>query len=233
MRVYEDPQQGGWVIEQLRQRLSDRDMNEVHASDFWRCLRRTYLGRPESGHARALTREEIVKFAAGFAIQEWFLGPEPHGKVISDAKGRPLIFSRDGVNEDKGCVYEFKTTGKKMDLFTVDALKEQSEWLDRSRSYCAVFGMRTVVFLIYFLFQRDLKSFTVVFTDNELKQGYDEAIQRGGMLWDAFEQQKLPDATTRLSDDECVWCPYIKEFCPEQVNKVAAINRAYRAKRRR
>lgn len=232
MRIYEDPQQGAWVINELRDRLSDRDMNEVHASDFWRCLRRTYLAR-DPDTARPLTREEIVKFAAGFAIQEWFLGPEPEGKTIPDSKGRPLIFSRDGVNDEKRVIYEFKTTGKKMDLFDVNALTEQTEWLDRSRSYCGVFGYRTVVFLVYFLFQRDIRSFSVVFTDQELQSGVAEAKLRGGMLWDAFEHRSLPSADTRLSDDECVWCPYAQEWCPEQYIKAQEIRRSWARRRRK
>lgn len=219
MRVYEDPQHAEWAINQLRDRLSGRDFNEVHASDFSRCLRKTYLDRDPATN-KPHTRQSIVMFATGFAIQEYFLGEEPPGKEVPDNKGRPLIFSRDGFNEEAKCVYEFKTTGMRMNEFTADSLLKKTEWLERTKAYCHVFDVRTAVFLIYFLFQRDFKSYTVVYTDAELKQGMTEAKRRGTMLWDAFEKRQLPDANTRVSDEDCLYCPHIAEHCPQQAKVV-------------
>ena len=212
-------------------RLSDRGWDEVHASDFWKCLRRTYLDRDEATK-KPLTRQEIVRFSAGFAIQEWFLGEEPPGKDIEDAKGRTLIFSRDGFDDDRQLVLEFKTTGKSMKDFDTAALKEQSEWLLRTKSYCAVFGVRTAVFLVYFLFQRDFRSFAVVYDNADLKEGLAEAKVRGGQLWDAFESRTLPSMDTRMSDMDCYWCPHIKTHCPTQEAAVEAMKKEWASRRK-
>lgn len=230
-RLYEDPKRGEWAIRQLRGRLSDRDFNEVHASDFWRCLRRTYLDRdPET--KKPATREEIVRFATGFAIQDYFLGAEPPGAEIPDAKGRPLIFSKDGYWEDQNCLIEFKTTGAYMAKFDINALREKTEWLTRTQSYAGVFGIPVAVFLVYFLFQRDFRSFTVVYTEKEMKDGLAEAKLRGGKLWDHFEARTLPGPENRLSDEECVWCPYAVEFCPEQAKAAKRIRAEWEKQRR-
>ncbi|KKN71195.1 hypothetical protein LCGC14_0423580 [marine sediment metagenome] len=232
MRIYEEPTHAERVIQELRtNKLSDRDWDEVHASDFFGCLRRTYLDRDEATK-KPLTRGEVVKFSAGFAIQEWFLGEEPPGITIEDDKGRPLIFSRDGFDEERGLVLEFKTTGRSMKDFDVKALQEQEEWLVRTRAYCAVFGVRTAVFLVYFLFQRDFRSFTVVYSDREVKEGLALAKRRGAQLWNAFEKRQLPGIDTRMSDLNCYWCPHISEQCPGQLPAVQRLKQEWASKRK-
>lgn len=93
MKLYLDDRVTRYILNQKRDEFTASDAERIagplHASDLSQCLRKTV--RTRRGDRPPLDSEAILRFSAGFAIQEWWLGSEADGELI------------DGVILQHGC----------------------------------------------------------------------------------------------------------------------------------
>ncbi len=177
-----------------------------HASELTQCLRKSILRRRNDVAPDA---KSILMWAVGFAMQEYFFGPE---EDADEAIG--ILFSPDHRVDDH--VLEFKTTRKsyfrKRDNYTFNP-QDNDSWITRTGIYCALTGSHTAHIVVFFLFSSELHAYTLEFTDEDL-EGYKLFIRRQKRQLDkAVKDDELPSVDTRLGDWECEHCPFYIEHC--------------------
>lgn len=228
MKLYENESAVTWLIEQMRRRMSgaERRTGPWHASDLDRCLRRSWLTRK---HNPPHDAETILRFAGGFAMQEWFLGQEDAGVVYTAHEpgcSRGEQPEKDGdcqcpitaiFSADKSVgqhILEFKTTRKKMADFNEEDLEH---WLSRTRSYCMVHGKKKAHIFVFFWFQTAVRAWTLEFNDADLAASKKEIEASLKTLTGAGDTP--PAVTTRKFDWECGLCPFYYRFCQADLTK--------------
>lgn len=161
MIVYEDGRVRNWVHRQMMNKVGGVREGPLHISELTQCARKTILARRSPVDTPA---EDLVKYAIGYAIQEYVLGPEADSITAMGVK-----FSADKAPD--GRVLEFKSTAlsyhRKRDDYHFDPT-EHREWVERSACYCVAYDCSTVHFIVYFLFARDIHAWTVEYNDEEL-----------------------------------------------------------------
>lgn len=220
MKVYENPRVTDWAIKQVGKKMlvNQARTGPFHASEIYSCFRKTWYNRTDPHQYDAST---ILKFALGFAMQEWFFGPEDQGEEING-----VIFSPDKIIS--GNIMEFKTTRRSYEVYAKDSagkmdktvpkvkfnVEANESWIDRTGAYCAEFNIKKAHILVFFLFQNDLRAFTLEFTDKDLEFIRAEVEERRVELEAAFAKAskpkgKPPSVQTRTGDWECRQCPYL------------------------
>ncbi len=230
MRVYENKRVADFWIEKVRQKLFDpnRFDGSLHASEIFQCLRRSFLDRT-LGPVK-LDRKSILQFAVGFALQEWFFGPEEDGEEVHH-----VIFSADKMMEN--AVEEFKSTRISYERKTEPKDDDQfhkhdsitntwkfdpsgmDHWIKRTRAYCAVHGVKTAHIVVFFIFQTELSSWTVEFDDDDIAEAKAEIEDRSGQLYDFIAEDELPPVATRSGDWECKFCPRRSTHCLAELKR--------------
>ncbi len=228
MKSYENPRMTDWAIKQVgnKMEIDQRREGPFHASEIYSCYRKVYLNRTEP---QSFSPETILKFALGFAMQEWFFGEEADGTVLNG-----VVYSPDKIF-DPNNVGEFKTTRRGYEKYQKDGTKylkdlpkirfdvtENESWVDRTGAYCAEFGINKAHILVFFLFSNELHAWTLEFTDQELESIRVDNAARRDALTEVFKKAsrkgaKLPHVNTRNADWECQWCPYLDKCMPELI----------------
>ncbi len=213
MKVYENPRMQDWAIAQVGKKMliNQARTGPFHASEVYSCFRKVWYNRTDP---HVYDSETILKFAVGFAVQEWFFGAEDEGQEING-----VIFSPDRIVQDN--VLEFKTTRRSPEVYQKDGTKylkdlpkiqfdvEKNEtWIDRTGAYCAEFGLNKAHILVFFLFQNQLRAYTLEFTDQELESIRADVEEKRVALTAVFKKKKEPPVSTRTGDWECDLCPY-------------------------
>ena len=223
MRVYRNPKMAQWAVQEAQRIMGPaRDWDEIHASDLTQCLRQSALNRKDP---QPMSREEAVRFAVGYALQEYFFGSEDPSQEFDKVWYSSDGFYRELPDKSILAVLEFKSTGMYMATFDEESIRDRDGWLFRTAAYCAKHGTNTAHFMVYFLFQRDIDCFTVVFTDAELRAAEKRMDERRDILRRSFDSkgETLPSSDTRLYDLECTWCPYLVKYCPGRVAPTKAL----------
>lgn len=209
MKIQENPRINRWVINQIRDRFQPR-ADAWHASEITQCLRKSVLNRRQP---ETFDDDAILRFAAGFAMQEYFFGPEEDSQ---EAYG--ILFSPD--KEVDGHVLEFKTTRKsysrKRDGYQFSP-EENDSWIMRTGIYCALKRVKTAHITVFFLFASEMHTWTIQFTDEELSRYTAMLVGRKGTLDAAYHTGNLPPVTHRIGDWECKFCPYYLEHCAKEL----------------
>ena len=234
MRVYENKRVADFWIEQVRKKLTDPDRFEgsLHASEIFQCLRRSFLDRV-LGPVK-LDRKSILQFAVGFALQEWFFGPEADGK-----EAQHVIFSADklmssAVEEFKSTriSYSRKTEPKPEDVFHVhDPItntwkfdpSSMDHWIKRTRAYCAVHDVKIAHIVVFFIFQTELSAWTVEFDDDDIAEAKAEIEDRSSELYAYIAEDDMPPVSTRTGDWECGMCVRRATHCMAELRKEGVV----------
>lgn len=221
MKSYENPRVGDWAIRQILIKLNRQDRTgPFHASEVYQCLRKTIMARREPAE---YGRDAVLRFATGFALQEYFLGPEEDG-----IEALNIVLSADRMV--KGQVLEFKSTRKPYEALPKDPLTgkgirgaekvkfdaaDQDQWVLRVRAYCAAHNVNRAHILVYFIYGDDLRAWTFEFTDEELDAAREEVASRVSVLNQHVEDDTLPSIHHRIGTWECNYCPYLKHCAAE------------------
>lgn len=215
MKIYENQRMSDWAVAQVGKKMlvGQARTGPFHASEIYSCFRKVWYNRTDP---HQYDKETILKFALGFAMQEWFFGPEDEGQEING-----VIFSPDKIIQDN--IMEFKTTRRSYEVYAKDKdgkidksvpkvkfdVKANESWIERTGAYCAEFNVNKAHILVFFLFQNDLRAFTLEFTDKELEFIRIEVETKRVALEAAFEKKAAPSVKTRTGDWECRMCPYL------------------------
>ena len=229
MKAYENQRMTDWAIKQVGNKMGIEQAREgpFHASEIYSCHRKVFKNRTEP---RTFSAETILKFALGFAMQEWFFGAEDDGVIMNEVVYSPdKIFDADNVGEFKTTrrSYEkYDKTGGKTDKtkpkVRFDVMDNES-WIDRTGAYCAEFGINKAHILVFFLYSNELHAWTLEFTDAELAAIRVDNAGRRDALQESFDKatktkkSKPPSVTTRTADWECEWCPYFEGCLTELI----------------
>lgn len=209
------------MLRELQRKLFDRGGDRtndlLHASDIYSCFRRVVLQRR---NPVPLSKDAILKFAIGFALQEFFFGPEEEGQEIYG-----IIMSTDRLINNQ--VLEFKTTRMSYEKYLKDdkgkLLKhlpkvkfdpeDNESWILRCRAYCAGHNVRKAHIGVFFIYQNDLHVWTVEFSDGDLEAGRQDIEERRVALEEYLLHPGLPPVSTRMGAYECEYCPFKTEYC--------------------
>lgn len=227
MKIYENPAVANWAIQRMRDKMvRPRKPDEpFHAAELFQCPRKTILNRtrPEE-----YDTDSLLKFAVGFALQEWFLGPEEDSLT---ALG--VYYSPDRVEGEN--ILEFKSTRRSYERLPKDEhgkplrgfpkirfdILENQGWIDRTCAYCALNGLKQAHILVFFLFQNVLSAWTLKFTEAELEQAAQDIVRRRNRLemWLKTSREVLPSVKLRSWEGECGTCPYQVNYCLAELKK--------------
>ena len=229
MKVYENPRMRDWAIKQVGNKMlvNQARTGPFHASEIYSCFRKTWFNRTDPHQYDAKT---ILLFATGFAVQEFFFGPEDDGEEING-----VIFSPDRIVQNN--VMEFKTTRRSPEVYAKDAkgkidktvpkvqfdIEANESWITRTGAYCAEYNINKAHILVFFLFANELRAYTLEFSDKELEFIRAEVEEKRVALEAAFTKAqkkggKIPSVQTRTGNWECNLCPY-KEKCLTDLKK--------------
>lgn len=204
MKIYENQRVADWAVVQGKNKLEHTRTGPVHISEVLRCLRQSYYSRTEP---TPVTAEKVMHFAIGYALQEWFFGPEADGEEHNG-----IVFSVDlKIGTD---VLEFKSTRKSYET-KKGKFEPNPEWIERTTAYCAVHNVKRAHILVYFIHQDALHAWTIEPTDEEIQEVKRKFGERAGILTQALTSGEAPPVTTRSAEWECKFCPYTihcKEF---------------------
>jgi hypothetical protein len=233
MKIYENQRIADWAVAEVQRKMYERSDRTglLHASELYQGWRKTVLMRTKP---LPHNREAILKFAVGFAMQEWFLG-------VEDASEECLgvLFSPDRVV--KGQVLEFKTTRKSYEKYakiddgtgklkldkTLPKVKfdpqENASWILRTRAYAATHDVKRAHIIVYFIYGNVMSAWTIEFTAAELEEAKRDIAERREALETYLLSGELPPVTTCETSWECTFCPYLIEFCAADL-KAAGLN---------
>ena len=229
MIVHENPRISQWALGEMRKRMDrDRTGHPPHASELGRCLRASVLSRRTK---QDYDTTSLLFFATGYAMQDWFLGEEDESVEYMG-----VLFSVDRMPKDH--ILEFKTTRKSYeslpkgpdgkgvrgaDKVKFDPVANES-WIQRTRWYCAVHGVRKAHILVFFLFQTVFSAWTLEFTEAELEEARLEIMERRDVFNKHLAGGTLPHVAYRLGDGwECTRCPFYEEHCIQDLKKAGAV----------
>lgn len=201
-----------------------------HASSLTQCLRYSVLSRK---YKPVPQREEIPQLAQGFALQEWYFGPEEDGVLYvvhaKDCEGVEdpdakcecpgAIFSVDAISGNN--VLEMKSTARGRDkFFRENSIASQEGWLMRTRMYCAVHEMNTAHIIVQFKGYPDkLEAWTFEFTDRELDEARQQIADNLDVLTRAEKSGMIPSVKFRKWTWECGYCPFYVNFCEKKLKR--------------
>lgn len=225
MKIYENPKVRAWAFRQISKKFTPRKLGEpLHASDIYACFRKTYLAR----HTPPVySEEDQLRFMIGFAVQEYFFGPEKDGDEIFG-----IILSADKLI--KGHVMEFKTTRMSYEALPKDPEtgkgirgapkvkfdpQNMDGWILRTKAYCAEHNVKKGHILVFFLFNTILVGWTLEFTDAELRDAREDIEARRDVMQGFLDREELPGIETRTADFECSYCPFYTKTCQGELAK--------------
>ncbi len=221
MKIYENEKVANWAIGRIQKKMfeggGDRSEDVLHASEIFSCFRKAIINRRTPA---TYSRDAVLMFAVGFAMQEWFLGPEEDGDEVWG-----VIFSKDAMVN--GQPMEFKTTRKSLEVYAKDDKnkidksvpkirfdpEDNDGWINRTRAYCASTGSKKAHILVFFLYQNDMSAWTLEFTDKELKETKEDVVRRRDILEKHLEEGTTPGVETRSWEGECNFCPHMADHC--------------------
>lgn len=231
-KVYLNEAVTDWIYGQIRQKMSDptRDSGPWHASALTQCLRHSVLSRK---YKPVPQRDDIPQLAQGFALQEWYFGPEEDGvlyvvhskkcEAVDDPDAEcecpAAIFSADHISGDN--IIEMKSTMRGFDKFIrEDSINSQESWHMRTRMYCAVHEINTAHIVVQFKGYPDkLAAWTFEFTDAELEEARQQIAENLDVLTRAEKSGKVPSVKFRKWAWECGYCPFYLHFCKDKLVK--------------
>ncbi len=223
VKIEENPKVTNWAINNMITKMGERDYDgPPHASELFSCFRKGVLKR--NGFKEELTQEDILRFAVGFAVQEWFFGEEKDGEEHFG-----VIFSAD--HSVKGQVFEFKTT-----RFSYMALPKDEngkgirgaekvkfdpenagDWVPRTLAYMSAHNVKKAHIMVFFLFQGVMSTWTITATDADMKEVRADIEARRDVFLEldaAYKKdESLPSIETRAGDYECNYCPFYDSHC--------------------
>lgn len=214
LRLYENPRVADWAVQMAQRKMERPNTGPLHASEIYQCLRKTVLYRQ---NPKKFSKEAVLRFAMGFGVQEYFLGPENGGK---SAFG--IILSADRVVDD--AILEFKTTRRSSSGRHGQTFTPEKAWIDRTLAYCAAYGLSKAHILVMFLYENSLRAWTIEFTDSELEQAKLRIEKTRDLVNRHLDAGTLPGVETRSWDGECRYCPYL-EYCAPELARVGTIIR--------
>lgn len=216
MKIYEDERTNNWVFKQMRDRLEreDRTGDPWHASELFGCPRKALLNREKPP---TLTREDILYFIRGYAIQEYIFGAEDDGELHLG-----VILSPDHIHGDH--IFEMKTTNLWYDTKSKGRFnpEDMSDWITRSTAYAAAYGKEVAHITVVFMNGQngmEMHTWTLEFSDTDLKDAKTDVEARRDDL-DAYDRayksrNVLPPVTKRAYERECSFCHHMKGCLPE------------------
>ena len=238
VKIAENTKVTDWAINNMITKMGVRDYDgPPHASELFSCFRKGVLKR--NGFKEELTQEDILRFAVGFAVQEWFFGEEKDGEEHFG-----VIFSAD--HSVKGQVFEVKTT-----RFSYMALPKDPEtgkgirgaekvkfdpenagdWVPRTLAYMAAHNVKKAHIMVFFLFQGVMSTWTITATDKDMKEVRADIEARRDVFneYDAeYKKDKsLPSIETRQGDYECNYCPFYDTHCFHELTAAGVQVRRY------
>lgn len=222
MKRKENPAVRAWAIAQVEDKFGPPRDEVIHASDLTMCLRKAAFNRT---YPEKLDETSILRFAMGYAIQEWFLGEEPDGIEYEG-----IIVSTDQKESEQ--VFEFKstaewpTTKSKGDF---DPHERHPDWTKRMAIYCLAHGLREIHLLVWHKTNvPELHAWTYTFNDKDMRDAKAFLTSRRDILSAYFKKDKkgkrigpVPGIETRMGDHECssasFTCPHLMRCKKELV----------------
>lgn len=220
MKIFENPKITDWAIRQMTEKMGERERDGLpHASELFACFRKGILKR--RGHVEELGADDILRFAVGFSMQEWFFGPEKPGEEHFG-----IILSAD--HSVKGQVFEFKTTRKSYEALPKGPdgkgirgepkvkfdPTEAGDWVPRTLAYMAAHKVKKAHIMVFFLFQTTMSTWTIEATDADMKEVREDLEARRDVYNEYIEDKdNLPGIASRAGDWECSYCPFYDKFC--------------------
>lgn len=220
MKVYENQRVADWAIRQAIQKIFGNQgrTGPWHASEIYQCLRKTILHRTQPV---PYSKDAILRFAVGFAVQEWFLGPEANGEEVFG-----IVLSPDRVVKNN--VLEFKTTRnsyhRKKDDHHFNP-EDYTSWINRTRSYCAAMNIPRAHIIVFFIYASDIHAWTLEFTEEELAAVEPEITAARAVLDHHIANGTLPLVTTRSWEGECGLCPYMHDHCERDLRRAGLLSK--------
>ena len=220
MKIYENTRVSDWAVTQVQKKMGERDRTGLlHASEIYRCFRHTVLERRDPVQ---WGRDAIMRFALGFALQEYFLGPEKDGEEMLG-----VIVSPDRMVKNQAL--EFKSTRSSYEKYakdekgkldkTVPKIKFDPSvnegWIKRTLGYCAAYNVNKAHILVYFIYGDILSNWTLEFTDEELEDARVDIEERRSTIQGFLDSGETPGIETRAWETECNLCPFLVHCTPE------------------
>ena len=229
MKLYLDDRVVRFILQRKRDEFTTADAERIagplHASDLSQCLRKTV--RTRRGDRPPLDNETLLKFSAGFAIQEWWLGTEEEGELIDGVLYSTDAKARKGIFEFKTTRYGFEKLAKDdrgKYIIGADGEREKvqfvplPEWVIRCRMYCAAFNLTTAHIVVFFITSADMHTWTLEFTPEELQATNFQTWSNKLVVEACLESDSdLPDVSERVDDKECTFCPFFDDCKPELI----------------
>lgn len=223
MKLYLDDRVTRYILQRKRDEFATADAERIagplHASDLSQCLRKTVRSR--RGDRPPLDSETLLRFSAGFAIQEWWLGAEEESELIDGVLYSTDARIKHGVFEFKTTRYGFEKYAKEGSKYLKDEPKIQfvplPEWVIRCRMYCAAFNIPTAHIVVYFITSADMHTWTLEFTPDELMETFANVSDARGNVESHLEDgSSLPTVSTRVDDRECTYCLFFND-CQDEL----------------
>ena len=182
---------------QLTQAIKERlatTREGLHLSDLELCLKKSFYRKL---HPQPISSEQAIMYAIGLSVQEYLY---PKGETT-------LVV--DGINcsPDYYGGVEVKTTRASMKSF--DPCKPH--WLLRMKGYCKALNRTDYTLAVIFVIPAKIRSWWFQFTPEEIEENWQEVLQRGNILLEAFatNQSPTPDFHALW---ECRFCE-LSGFC--------------------
>ena len=167
----------------------------IHTTDLLYCLRKAFWNKT----APLLpTPQETMYYLSGLGLQDALLRSIPSQPIMVDG----IWMSPDYL--DDNTLLELKTTmiGQKR----LDAFDFPEGWVKQLMAYCYGYKRNSAILLVLTLLKREMFSYVLTFTDEELEENWSWIRMRTASLMMALNSGVVP--RERGFDFECNNCRY-------------------------
>ncbi|MBT9151106.1 MAG: hypothetical protein DDT40_01290 [candidate division WS2 bacterium] len=200
------------ILNKLEERYSLNMQREgIHCTEVLYCLRRAFWDKTDPVKA---SLQETMYYLSGLGLQDTLLG--------GDLSPQPIKVDEIWMSPDyyqDGILAELKTTmiGQKR----LDAYDFPEGWVKQLMCYCYGLKKDRAVLIVLTLIKRELFTYVLTFTEEELKENWNWVTSRAKQLQSALEKSVIPEE--KGSEWQCNNCRY-RLRCILDVSEMNLIN---------
>jgi len=188
------------VIDEILTQLTksyglDMEREGIHATDCIYCLRKAFWNKTDPLPA---TPQETLYYLFGLGLQDVLISTVPHEVRKVDGIWMSSDYFKDGI------LLELKTTmiGEKR----LDAYDFPEGWIKQIKAYCYGYKVNSAVLMVVTLIKREIFSYILSFTDEELEENWKWLSGRANQLDWGLQNNTIP--REKGFDFECDNCRY-------------------------
>lgn len=204
MQKIENPEFSRLMLNHLADLYNIKQKREgIHLSTLVYCITRSFFDQVNPVEP---TDQEVLLFSLGYGLQD----------VLTPSEATTPVYNKDGITYRPD--FQLKLTDATVELKTTRMSSNREEfpetWIEYIKGGCYILGIREYELSVLFMLGNyrppfpEIKSYKLVFDEQELLANWEYLVKRRDIYVDALEKNKPPKPFLYSKDWECKNCRY-------------------------